>query len=232
MAVASAIPFSLLLLMRITGMMAAMLVVVWVVHFRGGMTLISEDQGLIRNVHPVLMLVGLILLNGEAMLIYKTALGTKNYKKVLHLVLQAFALALGVTGIWAAYKFHNDKGIGGFYSLHSWLGLACILLFGIQWLAGFASFWNTRSGRINKHTVLPWHSFLGLYIYGLAVAAAETGFLERLTFLQASRTISRDSLEALVVNCLGLVLALLSGCVILCAITPRMSKDDVYRALQ
>ncbi|KAH9320456.1 hypothetical protein KI387_015095, partial [Taxus chinensis] len=148
--------------------------------------------------HPVLMLVGLILLNGEAMLVYKTAPGTKNYKKVLHLVLQAFALALGVTGIWTAYKFRNGKGISGFYSLHSWLGLACILLFGIQWLAGLASFWYPRGGRIRRHTLLPWHAFLGLYIYGLAVAAAETGFLERLTFLQASRTIARDSLETLV----------------------------------
>ncbi|GER31918.1 cytochrome b reductase [Striga asiatica] len=33
--------------------------------------------------------------------------------------------------------------------------------------------------------VLPWHVFLGLYTYGLAVATAETGLLEKLTFLQA-----------------------------------------------
>lgn len=67
-----------------------------------------------------------------AMLAYKTVSGTKGFKKLVHLVLQFLAFSLSIIGLWAAWKFHVDKGIDNFYSLHSWLGLACFLLFGIQ----------------------------------------------------------------------------------------------------
>ena len=67
-----------------------------------------------------------------AMLAYKTVSGTKNFRKLVHLALQFVALFLSLIGIWAALKFHNDKGIENFYSLHSWLGLVSVFLFGIQ----------------------------------------------------------------------------------------------------
>eukprot|EP01018_Ginkgo_biloba_P007835 Gb_30842 [translate_table: standard] len=225
------ISFPLLFLMRLGAALVATLVLIWVMHFRGGMALFSNDKALIRNVHPVLMLIGFILLSGEAMLVYKTVPGTQKRKKAVHLVVQALVLALGAIGIWAAYKFRKDEGIDSFYSLHSWLGLACVLLFGIQWIAGFATFWYPSSVSIALSTVLPWNAFLEIYIYGLAVATAETGLLERLTFLQTSKTIARYSVEASMVNCLGLVLALLSGCVILCTLSSSISKADVYRVL-
>lgn len=67
-----------------------------------------------------------------AMLAYKTVSGTKNFKKVVHLSVQFLALFLSLIGLWAAIKFHNERGIDNFYSLHSWFGLASIILFGIQ----------------------------------------------------------------------------------------------------
>lgn len=67
-----------------------------------------------------------------AMLAYKTVSGNKDFKKLVHLSLQFLAFCLSLVGVWAALKFHNDKGIDNFYSLHSWLGLACLFLFGIQ----------------------------------------------------------------------------------------------------
>lgn len=66
------------------------------------------------------------------MLAYKTVSGTKKLRKLVHLSLQFIAFLLSLIGVWAALKFHNDKGIDNFYSLHSWLGLACVFLFGIQ----------------------------------------------------------------------------------------------------
>nr|GEV33226.1 probable transmembrane ascorbate ferrireductase 4 [Tanacetum cinerariifolium] len=43
---------------------------------------------------------------------------------------------------------------------------------------------NQGEVRMTRIHVLPWHVFLGLYAYGLAVVTAETGHLEKLTFLQ------------------------------------------------
>src|SRR5574337_514553 len=99
------------------------------------------------------------------MLAYKTVSGTKNFRKLVHLALQFVAFFLSLIGIWAALKFHNDKGIENFYSLHSWLGLVSIFLFGIQWSAGFVTFWYPGGSRNSRATLLPWHVFFGVYIY-------------------------------------------------------------------
>ena len=68
--------------------------------------------------------------------------------------------------------------------------------------------------------------FLGLYTYGLAVGTAETGLLEKLTLLQTNRNVSKRSAESMVVNGVGVGLALLSGIVILSAVSPK------YQTLQ
>ncbi|CAA3026795.1 probable transmembrane ascorbate ferrireductase 2 [Olea europaea subsp. europaea] len=180
-----------------------------------------------KSVHPVLMVIGLVLLNGEAMLAYKTVSGTKSYKKLVHLFLQFLAFLLGIVGLWAAWKFHVDKGIDNFYSLHSWLGLACLLLFGIQWAAGFVTFWYPGGSRHSKASLLPWHVFFGIYMYALAIATCTTGILEKATFLQTNQVISRYSTEALLVNSLGILIVVLGGFVILAVVSPVHRKGDI-----
>ncbi|CAN6727619.1 unnamed protein product [Malus baccata var. baccata] len=171
------------------------------------------------------MVIGFILISGEAILIHRWLPGSRSLKKSVHLCLQGVALASGIVGIWT--KFQGKKGmVANFYSLHSWMGLICILLFGAQWLMGFLSFWHRGEVRAVRLRVLPWHIFLGLYTYGLAVATAETGLLEKLTFLQTKRNVSKHCTESMLVNSLGLGLALVSGIVILAAVSPK------YQALQ
>ncbi|KAF8399180.1 hypothetical protein HHK36_015045 [Tetracentron sinense] len=163
------------------------------------------------------------------MLAYKTVSGTKGFRKAVHLTLQSLAFCLSLIGVWAALKFHIEKGIDNFYSLHSWLGLACLLLFAIQWAAGFATFWYPGGMRNSRVALLPWHVFFGVYIYALAVATAATGILEKVTFLQSNQVISRYSAEALLVNSLGILIVVLGGFVILAVITPATGKGNTYR---
>lgn len=223
------IKFPIFTVVRLLGLVVTAMVLTWTVHYRGGLALVSDNKDLIFNVHPVLMVIGLILMNGEAMLAYKTVPGTKSFKKLVHLVLQFLALFLSLIGVWAALKFHNDKGIDNFYSLHSWLGLVCLFLFGIQWVAGFVTFWYPGGSRNGRAILLPWHVFFGVYIYALAVATATTGILEKATFLQTNKVISRYSTEALLVNSLGILIVVLGGFVVLATITPLHAKGDVIR---
>lgn len=216
--------FPIVPIIRVMGITIISLVLIWAVHFRGGLALVSDDKDLIFNVHPVLMVIGLILLNGEAMLAYKTVSGTKSFKKLVHLTLQLLAFCLSMVGIWAAWKFHNEKGIDNFYSLHSWLGLGCILLFGIQWALGFVIYWYPGGSRTSRGTLLPWHVFFGVYIYALAIATALTGFLEKATFLQTKEVISRYSPEALLMNSLGILVAVLGGFIVLAILAPASGK--------
>ncbi|KAL0343564.1 UNVERIFIED_CONTAM: putative transmembrane ascorbate ferrireductase 2 [Sesamum angustifolium] len=183
------------------------------------------------SVHPVLMVVGLVILNGEAMLAYKSVSGTKSFKKLVHLSLQFLAFCLSIIGLWAAWKFHIDKGIDNFYSLHSWLGLVCLFLFGVQWAAGFVTFWYPGGSRNSRASLLPWHVFVGIYIYALAIATCTTGFLEKATFLQTNKVISRYSMEALLVNSLGILIVVLAGFVVLGVVSPVYGKGDVPRGI-
>ncbi|XP_051115250.1 transmembrane ascorbate ferrireductase 2 isoform X2 [Andrographis paniculata] len=176
---APAVRFQISAAARLLGFAVASLVLVWAVRYRGGMALASENKILIFNVHPVLMVVGLVVMNGEAMLAYKTLSGTKNFKKIVHLSLQSLAFFTSIVGLWAVWKFHIDRGIDNFYSLHSWLGLLCIFLFGIQWASGFATFWYPGGSRNRRSSLMPWHVYFGIYIYGLAVATCITGFVEK-----------------------------------------------------
>ncbi|GAA0167219.1 reductase [Lithospermum erythrorhizon] len=213
---------SLFLLARVSGFIVAILVLTWALHFKTSFVPYapSQEDLIYAVLHPLLMVIGFILISGEAILVHRWLPGSRNLKKSVHLCLQGVALASGIFGIWT--KFHSNDGIvGNFYSLHSWMGLLCISLFGTQWLVGFLSFWHRGEARTTRVQVLPWHIFLGLYTYGLAVATAETGLLEKLTFLQTIGNVPRRSTESTVVNGLGLGLALLSGIVILTAISPK-----------
>ncbi|KAE8709309.1 putative transmembrane ascorbate ferrireductase 2 [Hibiscus syriacus] len=227
------IKFPIFMVIRIFGIVIAALVFTWTFHYRGGLALVSDNKDLIFNVHPVLMVLGLVLLNGEAMLAYKTVPGTKSFRKLVHLTIQCIAFILSLIGVWAALKFHNDKGIDNFYSLHSWLGLACLFLFGIQWAAGFLTFWYPGGSRDSRAALLPWHVFFGMYAYAIAIVTATMGILEKLTFLQTNQVISLYSTEALLVNSLGILIVVVGGFVILATLTSVNEKHDghSYRGL-
>nr|XP_043606950.1 transmembrane ascorbate ferrireductase 2-like [Erigeron canadensis] len=226
--VTAAVKFPILLLcVRSLGLLVAILVLVWNIHYRGGLALFSSNRILLFNVHPVVMVIGLLLLNGEAMLAYKTVSGTKAFKKLVHLVLQFLAFMLGVFGLWAAWKFHNDRGIDNFYSLHSWLGVACLFLFAIQWMAGFTTFWYPGGSTNKRASLMPWHVVLGLYIYALSLASCITGILEKATFLQVHHLISHYSTEAILVNILGVLIVILGFFVIFCVVSPSNGQGDV-----
>ncbi|EXB53974.1 putative transmembrane ascorbate ferrireductase 4 [Morus notabilis] len=217
----------LLFFARIAALFVAILVLFWALSFKSSFLphTASQEDLIYSALHPLLMVIGFILISGEAILIHRWLPGTKSLKKSVHLCLQGVALACGIFGIWT--KFHGENGVvANFYSLHSWMGLICMSLFGFQWMMGFLSFWHRGELRRARARVLPWHIFVGLYTYGLAVATAETGLLEKLTFLQTNRNLSKRCPESMLVNGLGLGLALLSGIVISAAISPK------YQTLQ
>uniref|UniRef100_M4D7L0 NAC domain-containing protein n=2 Tax=Brassica campestris TaxID=3711 RepID=M4D7L0_BRACM len=158
-----------------------------------------------ETIHALLMVIGFIL-------------------KAVHLLLQGVALVSAVIGMWT--KFHYESGIfSNFYSLHSWMGLLSVSLFAAQWVTGFLSFWHRGEVRETRSTFLPWHVFLGLYIYGLAIATAETGLLVKLTHLQTKRNLPRRCAEAVVLNGVGLGLVLLCAIVIASAVLPKYQKS-------
>ncbi|CAK9169925.1 unnamed protein product [Ilex paraguariensis] len=114
------------------------------------------------------------------------------------------------------FKFHNELGIPDMYTLHSWLGLSTICLFGLQLLFAFFAFlfpgaeWSTRA------RLAPWHVFFGIVIFFMAILSAETGLVEKFIFLKLQR-----GQEALIVNFTGLLILLFGISVGLTVLLPQ-----------
>ncbi|XP_057481137.1 transmembrane ascorbate ferrireductase 1 isoform X1 [Actinidia eriantha] len=207
------------------GIAGAVLVLVWCIHFRGGLAWESSNKNLIFNIHPVLILIGLIIIGGEAIISYKALPLKKEVKKLIHLVLHAIALILGIVGIYAAFKFHNESNIANLYSLHSWIGIGVISLYGIQWIYGFIVFFYPGGTAAIRRESLPWHVLFGSFVYVLAVGNAALGFLEKLTFLENSGLAKYGS-EAFLVNFTAIVTILYGTFVILTALSQAPAEDD------
>ncbi|KFK44554.1 hypothetical protein AALP_AA1G271700 [Arabis alpina] len=214
---------SLVLLARLWGLVIAVIVVYWALLFKSSFV---PRQGLTNStLHALLMVIGFILVSGEAILIHRWLPGSRKTKKAVHLWLQGVALVSAMVGIWT--KFKSQLGIfSNFYSLHSWMGLLSVSLFTAQWVTGFLNFWHRGEARSTRTTFLPWHVFLGLYTYGLAIATAETGLLEKLTFYQTKRNVPRRCSESLMVNGLGLGLVMLCIIVITAAVLPKYQSHS------
>ncbi|GJW88385.1 transmembrane ascorbate ferrireductase 1, partial [Tanacetum coccineum] len=145
---------------HVLGVAGAVMVLFWNIYFRGGLAWSSStNKNLIFNVHPVLMLIGLVIMGGEA-------------------------LVLGIIGIYMAFKNHNESGIAKPKRFNYWM-IGVIVLYGVQWIYGFlVFFYPGGSGELRKESV-PWHVLFGMFIYILVVANSALGFLEKLTFLES-----------------------------------------------
>ncbi|KAJ1702151.1 hypothetical protein LUZ63_001930 [Rhynchospora breviuscula] len=209
---------------HILAVAAAVLVLVWCIHFRGGLAFESSNKNLIFNLHPVLMLIGFIILGSEAIMAYKVLPWSRDVTKAIHLVLHGIAIVLGIFGIYCAFKNHNESGIANLYSLHSWLGISTISLYTIQWIFGFVTFFVPGAAPNFKRGALPWHVLFGLFVYILALATAQLGFLEKLTFLESSG-LEKYGTEAFLVNFTALIVVLFGASVVVAAVAPAQIEE-------
>lgn len=140
-------------------------------------------------------------------------------RKKAHLALHAVGLAVGILGVYAVFKFHVESGIPNLYTLHSWIGIATVSLYAIQWLAGFLAFFFPGAAPATRRSAVPWHAVLGLLVFSLAVGNAQLGFLEKLTFLQGPPLmVEKYGAEALLVNFTAVVVLLLGVAVVLATV--------------
>ncbi|KMZ63796.1 putative ascorbate-specific transmembrane electron transporter1 [Zostera marina] len=204
---------------HVLALAVAVMVLVWCIHFRGGLAFESTDKSLIFNTHPVLMLI--------AIMSYKALPFAKNVKKVIHLVLHGLALLFGIFGIYAAFKFHNESGFPNLYSFHSWVGLGTICFYGLQWIFGFACFFFPGAEPNFRRSSLPWHVLTGIMAYLLAILAAMLGFLEKLTFLEDAG-LEKYGTEAFLVNFMSMVVLFLGIFVCLSSISPPSDADEPH----
>jgi len=186
----------------------------------GDWLLTAKKKIKIFNVHPVFMFVGFIFLSSQAILAYKIIPAKKEVQKTVHLVLLGSGIILGAIGIYAVFKYHNESNIKNMYSLHSWLGIGTISLFGLQWISALLAFVFPGASQQRRDAIYPWHVFLGVFLYSMLIGTAELGILERLSFQELLGGIDRFSSQAMLVNSTGLVILIFAMLVVLSTVLP------------
>ncbi|XP_064647586.1 transmembrane ascorbate-dependent reductase CYB561-like isoform X2 [Lineus longissimus] len=195
------------LLAQVSGLTAVVLVAVWMGHFRGGFAW-TEKPGIEFNYHPLFMIIGMVFLYSDAILVYRVFRNERKlYIKILHAVLHILALIFAVVALKAVFDSHNlpAKPFANLYSLHSWVGLTTVILFGLQWTLGFVGFLFPKFNAGTREVMLPMHKYFGIAIFAMAIVSAISGITEKLIFTFAGEY-SKKGTEAILANCLGLVL--------------------------
>ncbi|KAJ9135675.1 hypothetical protein P3X46_032828 [Hevea brasiliensis] len=169
------------------GILAFILMLIWLLHYRGGIEYDSDNVDRVFNVHPFMMFCGFIFLVGEAMMVYKTVPASHSVQKFFHMILHLIAICLGIVGISAVFKFHDMVNTEDVYSLHSWIGIGTFCLFGLQWLFGLFTFTVPQPSDA-RASMLPWHICGGRALLYMAICAALTGLMEKSTFMQEKHT--------------------------------------------
>ncbi|EPQ02956.1 Cytochrome b561 [Myotis brandtii] len=176
----------------------------WLGLYRGG---IAWESALQFNVHPLCMVIGLIFLQGDALLVYRVFRNeAKRTTKILHGLLHGFAFIIALVGLVAVFDYHRKKGYADLYSLHSWCGILAFVLYVVQWLVGFSFFLFPGASFSLRSRYRPLHIFFGASIFLLSVGTALLGLKEALLFKLGTKY-SMFEPEGVLANVLGLLLA-------------------------
>lgn len=209
------------------GFLSIVFVLIWVLHFREGL---GWDGGSAEfNWHPLLMVIGFIFLQGIAIVVYRlpwTWKCSKQMMKFIHAGLNVLAFILAVISLVAVFDFHNAKNIPNMYSLHSWVGLAAVILYPAQIVMGIAVYLVPATPVYVRAALMPVHIYSGLFIFTSVIATALMGITEKLIFSLKNPGYKDFPPEAILVNVLGLLIAAFGGLVLWIATRPSWKRPS------
>uniref|UniRef100_A0A4X2KKA5 Transmembrane ascorbate-dependent reductase CYB561 n=1 Tax=Vombatus ursinus TaxID=29139 RepID=A0A4X2KKA5_VOMUR len=117
-------------LSQILGLTVVAITGAWLGLYRGGL---AWESALQFNVHPLCMVIGMVFLQGDALLVYRVFRNeAKRTTKILHGLLHIFALVIALVGLVAVFEYHKKMSYADLYSLHSWCGLLVFILYLVQ----------------------------------------------------------------------------------------------------
>jgi cytochrome b-561 len=123
--------------------------------------------------------------SAQAILLYRVFRNSeKIYVKLAHALVHVLALLFAAIALKAVFDSHNlaSPPIPNLYSLHSWFGLAAVILFIAQWVLGFTSFLYPKMNERIRRAYLPAHRLWGVVIFVMICATALMGITEKAIF--------------------------------------------------
>ncbi|XP_076349144.1 uncharacterized protein LOC143246398 isoform X2 [Tachypleus tridentatus] len=203
----------------------------WIIHYCGGVAW-TQDVSKQLNLHYILMIGGFIFFNGQAILAYRCfACCKKIYTKVIHSTFFVLTISSVTAGLMSSIKAHEDAGDKHFYSLHSWVGLATMGMFALQFMVGFVSFLvflccDNATVKFRQR-LLPTHITFGLIVFGMAIVTCLTGLMQtarhKLSGEGKSESYEDLTEHALVINVLGVSILALG------ILIPFLIRNNTFR---
>jgi hypothetical protein len=138
----------------------------------------------IFNWHPVLMVTGFVFCFVSSLLTYRLLPVPKAMQKTLHVLSHTAAVVCMSVGLAAVLTSSNNKDKNtydsyspNFYTIHSFVGIAVICLYGLNFLLGIFHYLLPGVDIALKQSFMPSHVFLGTFLLFAALAAVESGFM-------------------------------------------------------
>lgn len=155
--------------------------------------------------------------------------GRKKSLKITHAVIHALAFFFTVFGLIAVFGSHNyaTPPIPNLYSLHSWIGLLAICIFACQYVTGFVCFLFPVAKEQIRVFYMPIHVFFGLIGFVLAIVAALMGLSEKAFFAMPGGEYGKMPSQALLVNSMGMLIALYGGMVVYLVTEPSYKREPL-----
>ena len=166
---------------HVFGILAIFFVGIWMGNYGGGFGF-QDNPSNEFHWHPLMLSIGILLLNGEAIMIYRGLRDIKKvYTKAIHASLQFCGflfICIGGKAIYDSRVLNKPAPKPHLLSIHSWIGLTTIVLFILQLLAGFMAFYWPGFSILNRKRIMPFHRANGLIIFTLSFCAALMGLAE------------------------------------------------------
>ncbi|XP_062550114.1 transmembrane ascorbate-dependent reductase CYB561-like [Armigeres subalbatus] len=196
----------------------------WILMYRSGVAWSSQPD-IQFNWHSLLMTIGLIYLYGNSILVYRGFRSIRKQSlKLTHAAIHALALVCAAIAQVAVYESKDNMTPPKphMFTLHSWLGMAAMVLFGVQYLVGFVVYLFPGVRASWRSTLMPGHIFCGVLGFVLAIIAALGGFLEKAIF----KIPNYASLppEAVLVNLIGMVITIYGVLVVYLVTKPEYKR--------
>jgi cytochrome b-561 len=180
---------------HVLSLTSVIVVIVWISAL-GGLSWQSGKAKQVFNWHPLLMICAFLFMTVASLSFRQSFLGNRSRLKFTHGSAWSVAALCALVALIAVFKSHNDAKSGfiaNLYSLHSWIGMAVIGMYLIQFFVGVVTFaWPpasmtpTRKGRILKL-----HKYVGPFIYNATAATILLGIQEKEGFIGCAYTVTK-----------------------------------------